>query len=75
MRSILLLAGVIDERVTVPAGTFSCYHYAVTAPDSSFDNHFYYAPDVGNVRNEYNDRAPYARTPRAVFELTAYELT
>lgn len=55
-----------DVEVTVPAGTFSCYQYRMTLPESltavtEYD--LFYAPDVGLVKRTWSirdDPRPYS---------------
>lgn len=55
-----------DVEVTVPAGTFSCYHYRMTLPGSIGgigEYHLFYAPGVGLVKETWSiqqDPPPYS---------------
>lgn len=39
-----------DEFVTVPAGTYSCFHYFITGNVSQFETDYFVAPNIGYVK-------------------------
>ncbi|HPO63472.1 MAG TPA: hypothetical protein PK762_10375 [Candidatus Kapabacteria bacterium] len=64
----------LDKKVTVPAGTFSCYYYNVVYAADSSKYEEYYAPGVGVVKLvEYKDSLGF-RKPITTTELESYNL-
>jgi len=64
----------LDKKVTVPAGTFSCYYYNVVYAVDSSKYEEYYAPGVGVVKLvEYKDSLGF-RKPITTTELESYNL-
>jgi len=43
----------LNEKVVVPAGTFYCLHYLKKVANQKSEFHFYFAPAVGYIKNEY----------------------
>lgn len=64
-----------DVNVTVPAGTFVCYHYRLTIPGRAYVVDAYLAPDVGFVKVVYSDSTgDDVELGSSTWELTSYRV-
>lgn len=77
---VLVFRGA-GESVTVPAGTFSCYHFdniSIYGKPSSFDTTskemLYFAPNIGYILDEYYSRSGGTFYRGSRTELKSYKL-
>ncbi len=64
----------INESVTVPAGTFTCYYYRVHIPVYGTIGRIWVAPNIGIVRAEEYELTLFGTYLSRVVELVSYQL-